>query len=105
MAIAKKTKEAKTIPQVEDHAIRILKASEMKDRADCYRFSMEINGITVYGCQYITYTDRDGKIGTFISFPQYYAKNQDKYYNHAWCALSENDKAAIESGIEEFVNA
>lgn len=96
MAIKKAQKQEKET----NNTIEVLKAREIKDRKDCYRFSMRVNGVTIYGCQYITYTDRDGNEKNFVSMPQYKGSD-DKCYNHCWVELSDKDVATIEQGIGE----
>ena len=102
MAIEKKNKDTKQVQEPKDHEIRVLKVRDMKDRKDCYRFSMIVNDVTIYGCQYITYTDRDGNEKCFISMPQYKG-NDDKYYNHCYVKLSDFDVGVIEKQIGEMV--
>lgn len=100
MAIEKKNKKQE---QETNNTIKVLKVKEIKDRKDCYRFNMEINGVTIYGCQYITYTDANGNEKCFISFPQYKSKNDDKYYNHVYVKLSDFDVGVIEKEIGEMI--
>ena len=105
MAINKKLSSAKEkTGEKVNHDIEVFKVMEMKDRDGCYRFNMRVNTVTIYGMQYITYTTRDGDTANFISFPQYYSKAQDKYYNHCWTELSDLDKRVIEQGIEALLN-
>lgn len=86
-----------------DNVIEVLKVKEIKGRKDCYRFTMRVNGVTIYGCQYITYTDRNGNEKNFVSFPQFKGSD-DKYYNHVWCELSDEDVTRIEAGIGGMLN-
>ena len=99
MAIKKtNNQESKT-----ENVIDILKVKDISNRKDCYRFTMKINGVTIYGCQYITFTDRDGNEKNFISFPQYKG-NDGKYYNHCWIELSDSDVQRIEALIGGMIN-
>lgn len=75
------------------YAIRVIKVREVKDRPGCYRFNAEVNGVTIYGMQYITYTNKNGKETSFVSFPSY--KGSDgKFYKHCYFP--------IENGSKEF---
>lgn len=95
MAINKKANKETKKPV--NHEIEIVRAKEFDD---CISFDMIVNGITVYGCRYRTYTDKkSGEERNFVAFPSYKAKN-DSYYNHAWFSISDDDLTAIEKGIE-----
>lgn len=71
------------------YAIRVLKVREINDRPDCYRFNAEVNGVTIYGMQYITYTNKNGKKASFVSFPSY--KGSDgKFYNNCYFPIEDD---------------
>lgn len=55
-------------------------------------FDMTVNGVTIYGCRFLT-----GSKGDFVAFPQ--RKGGDKYYNVAWVKLSDADVNTIEAQI------
>lgn len=57
-------------------------------------FDMEVNGVMIYNN-----TLREGKKGTFVSFPSRKGKD-DKYYAHAYVKLSEEDTKNIIEQIE-----
>lgn len=77
------------------YAIRVLNVREIKDRPGCYRFSAEVNGVKIYGMQYITYTNKNGKLTSFVSFPSY--KGSDgKFYNICYFPI-ENDSEEFKS--------
>lgn len=53
-----------------------------------------INGVTIYGMRVV-----EGKNGDFLSFPQNKDKN-GKYWNVAYCRLSEKDQNDILAEIQ-----
>lgn len=56
--------------------------------------TVKINGVTIYGCKAVTYTDKEGKSKDFLAFPE--RKGSDgKYYKHAYIALSPEDQQKI----------
>lgn len=86
------------------YAIRVLKVREITDRPDCYRFNAKVNGVTIYGMQYITYTDKNGKKTSFVSFPSY--KGSDgKFYNDCYFPIKNNSKElqTIENQISDLL--
>lgn len=88
--------------------IAVTKVKEIANRENCYRFNLSINGVDIYGCQYVTYTGKDGKESDFISFPQY--KGTDgNYYNVCYFPINapeyRKEYEFIEAEIEKAVNA
>lgn len=68
------------------------------DSKDRVRFSLTVNGVTVYGCNAV-----EGKNGDFISFPSY--KGTDgKYYNHAYIPLTDEEQEGILLDVEKELN-
>ena len=59
-------------------------------------FNMTFNKVKVYGCRVV-----EGKNGDFISFPQ--KKVNEKYYNHVWIALNDDDTKCIIAHVEKFL--
>lgn len=56
--------------------------------------TVKINGVTIYGCRAVTYTDKEGKSKDFLAFPE--RKGADgKYYKHAFIPLSQEDQQKI----------
>lgn len=68
------------------------------DSKDRVRFSLTVNGITVYGCNVV-----EGKNGDFISFPSYKGKD-GKYYNHAYIPLTDKEQERILIDVEKELN-
>lgn len=86
MAIQKKDEQKKEVRT--NWEIKVLKVTPRQNREGCYRFNAEINGITIYGMEYITYTAKGGDQRSFIAFPQYQAKD-GKYYNHVYFPVND----------------
>lgn len=53
-------------------------------------FDMIVNGVKIYGCRVI-----EGKKDDFIAFPSKKNEKDNKYYNHVWIELSEDDTEEI----------
>lgn len=81
------------------YEVKVTRAREVKDGS--VAFDMEVNGISIYGCWYNEYKTKEGKEGTMLTFPSY--KNDDKYYNHCWFAISKELKEEIIAQIEKLV--
>lgn len=62
-------------------------------------FDMVINGVTIYGCRVV-----EGKNSDFISFPSRLGKD-NKYYNHAYIKLTNEDTKNIISQVEKALEA
>lgn len=93
----------------ETKATKDAKAPEFKvdsfavSRAKCWEnggvtFDLEVNGIKVYGCRVV-----ESKNGDFISWPSRKGSD-DKYYNHVYIPLSEDDQKAILEAVEAAIN-
>ena len=105
MAINNKKEEQKQEVRT-DYEVKILKVKARENRKDCYRFDAEVNGVTIYGMEYITYTAKNGDERSFIAFPQYQSSD-GKYYNHVYFPVNDplNDKlfASIEKQIDSLL--
>ena len=73
---------------------KVVRANQVKDLVF---FDVKINGVTIYGCKVV-----EGKYGDFISFPSYKGKD-DKYYNHAYIKLSDEQTKEIISQVENML--
>lgn len=62
------------------------------------RFSLTVNGVTVFGCNVV-----ESKTGDFISFP-YYKGTNGKYYNHAYIPLTDKEEEDILLDVEKELN-
>lgn len=65
-----------------------------KNGKSWHNADVKINGVMIYGCRAVTYTDRDGKEKDFLAFPE--RKGSDgNYYKYAYAALSPADQQKI----------
>lgn len=67
-----------------------------KDNKVTMFFDMTVNGVSIYGCRFLT-----GSKGDFVAFPQ--TKGGDKYYNVAWVKLTDDDVKNIETQIKTML--
>lgn len=82
------------------YSVKVIRAKEVKDGTAV--FDMEVNGITIYGCWYREYTNKEGKDGVMISLPQY--KGTDgNYYNHCFFPISKELREEICTQVEQLV--
>ena len=101
MAINKKNEE-KTVRT--DYEVKILKVTPRKNREGCYRFNADVNGVQIYGMEYITYTAKGGDQRSFVAFPQYQGSD-GKYYNHVYFPVNDPMNTAIFDAIEKQIEA
>lgn len=69
---------------------------------DTVYFDININGIDIYGCRVV-----EGKNGDFIAFPSQKGKGKDgkeRYFNHCYAALSDEDSKKILDTVEKMLN-
>lgn len=96
MALKKNT-ETKTTPA------NVIEVTRAKEFDNVVLFDMKVNGVTIYGCTYKTLTRKDnGEEFVKIGFPQKKGKD-DKYYNHAFVKLSDDDIRTIEEQLNALV--
>ena len=95
MAVDLKGKKAEN--KIESHEIQVIRAKLLDN---VIMFDMVVNGVTIYGCSYKTLhrKDNDEEFAK-IGFPSRKGKD-DKYYNHVYVKLSDEDVETIEKGIE-----
>lgn len=82
-----------------NHDVVVTRAKET-DRG--IRFSMDVNGVSINGC-YWREGEKNGKDYCFVAFPSYKGSDE-KYYNHAYVKLSDEDLKTIESMITKIIN-
>lgn len=88
-----------TNKNVEAKKIEVKKAHQFeKDGKTTVFFDMTVNGVSIYGCRFVT-----GAKGDFIAFPSQKADNGN-YYNIAWCSISEAETKDIEAQIKRLLN-
>ena len=98
-------KEEKKMENNMKYAVMVSNVKEIPNREGCYRFQLEVNGVKIYGMQYIHYTTKAGKEGDLISFPSY--KGSDgEFYNNCWFPCGSDTEAfkEIEKQLEVIVN-
>ena len=75
------------------------KVTRAKEFKKVVYFDLLINeAVSIYGCKVI-----DGKNGDFVVFPNYKATN-DKYYNHAYVKLSDEETYKIIKQVEDLLD-
>lgn len=100
MAIKGKKKEETKEQALE---IKVARAKDFsKDDKTTIAFDMVVNGVTIYGCYYREGT-KNGKDYAMVAFPSRKDDKSDKYYNHAYVKLSDDDVENIASQIEDFI--
>jgi hypothetical protein len=101
----KEIKEEKKMENNMKYAVKVSNVKEIPNRAGCYRFQLEVNGVTIYGMRYIHFTSKYGKEGDLISFPSYKGSD-DKFYNNCWFPCGSDTEAfkEIEKQLEVIVN-
>ena len=101
MAIKGKKKE-----EAKDQAldIKVTRAKDFsEDGKTTIAFDMVVNGVTIYGCYYREGTKKDGSEYAMVAFPSRKDAKSEKYYNHAYVKLSDDDVENIASQIEDFI--
>lgn len=83
--------------------VQVKDPKEIEGKENCYRFTLIVNGVTIYGMKDIAYRDREtGEERSFIAFPGYQGRNE-KYYNNAWFPISRALQDVIEDQIEALL--
>lgn len=87
--------EIKTIKkETANNDIKVTRAHQFDDGA--IAVDLEVNGVSIYNA-----TLREGKNGTFVSFPSRKGKD-GKYYPHVYVKLSDDDVKSIVEQVEEL---
>ena len=82
-------------------SVQVSKVTSVRDKR--IRFNILVDGaVYIYGMVYIEY-EKDGKQGSFISFPQYQGTDKN-YYNVCWFPINEELQADLEKQIQELIN-
>lgn len=71
-------------------------------------FAMTVNGVNIYGCKHITYTNSKNEEGTMISFPSWKTNRQDEngkdiYMPYVTFRIDQDLKKKIEDQIEAIL--
>lgn len=102
MAIKGKKKKEEVKEQALE--IKVTRAKDFsKDGKTTIAFDMVVNGVTIYGCFYREGTKKDGSEYAMVAFPSRKDDKSDKYYNHVYVKLSDDDVENIASQIEDFI--
>ena len=90
----------------ESYSIKVLAVRPIKDRKGCYRFNAVVNGVTIYGMQYISFQNKTGEQKEFISFPSYKGSDS-KFYNVCYFPIQDGSDLfkEFEKQIEEVLNS
>lgn len=83
----------KEVNEIEVNA-KVTRANQVKDTV---YFDMEVNGVSIYGCRVV-----EGSKGDFVAFPSHKGKD-DKYYNHVYVKLSDDQTKDIIHQVEEML--
>lgn len=99
MAIKTGKKEEK---QSVNYVIDVKRVKDFsKDGKTRIAFDMEVNGITIYGCWYSTYT-KNGEEKGIVNFPS--EKSSDgKYYNKVYFFITKQYMEVIEKQIQAML--
>ena len=65
---------------------------------DVVFFTLMINGVFINNCKVVS-----GKNGDFIALPQYKGSD-DKWYNHVYLSLSDEDTKTILDMVQDSIN-
>lgn len=105
MAIKKPAANAakKEAPKFVPNEVKAIHPREIPNKPGSYFFSLWIDGITIHGCKYLEYTDKNGKEANFISLPQNKGKDE-KYYNIVYFPIDSDLLSRIESALEDALD-
>lgn len=101
MALSRGKKSEQEQEEIKDHDIKV---EHVRDTKYGVFFDLCINGVAIYGCSWIEGQKKDGTEYRFISFPSHKGKD-DKYYNHAYVKLSDNDIDSIEKTLQDSIDS
>lgn len=100
--MVKNSKSAEKQTDRIEYSCEVQDVKVIEGKADSYRFTLKVNGVTLYGMKDIAYTNKDGQPDSFIAFSGYKGNN-DKFYNNAWFPISRELKEEIERQIESLL--
>ena len=86
-------------PKFEYH-VEVLKVTSRKEKK--INFNARVNGVTIYGMQYIEYVNKEGQPASMIVPPSYKGSN-GQYYNNAWFPISRELQAEIEKQLDSLL--
>lgn len=96
MAVNRKKEQQK---ETMKYDVKVIRATECK--SGDIALDLEVNGVTIYGCFYVTRKVRDVDV-SFITFPS--RKGSDgKYYKYVYFPISDEQLPEIEKEIEALI--
>ena len=104
MAIKKNSKKEQETKEVRELEITVKRAKDFSDdEKTSIAVDLEVNGVTIYNCWYREGKKKDGSDYALIAFPSRKDEKTDKYYNHAYVKLSDDDIENIAKQIEQLI--
>lgn len=98
--MVKKTAQKSATPE---YIVEVQNPKAIPDKENCYRFTLIVNGVTLYGMKSLVYKDeRSGEDRSFIAFPGYKGRD-DKFYNNCWFPIDEKLQEEIEEQIAKLL--
>ena len=82
------------------YSVEVLKITSRKEKK--INFNARVNGVTIYGMQYIEYVNQEGQAGSMIVPPSYKGSN-GQYYNNARFPISRELQAEIEKQLDALL--
>lgn len=83
--------------------VQVKDPKPIADKPNCYRFTLIVNGVTIYGMKDIAYKDKDsGEDRSFVAFPGYKGNNE-QFYNNCWFPISRELQEKIEEQIANLL--
>lgn len=104
MAIKKNSKKEAETKEVKQLEITVKRAKDFSDdEKTSIACDLEVNGVMIYNCWYREGKKKDGSDYAMIAFPSRKDEKTDKYYNHAYVKLSDDDVENIAKQIEQLI--
>lgn len=100
MALSKNKKGAESAKVEREYDIKVTRAHELENAV---MFDMDVNGVTIYGCNYKTLLRKDGS-GEFIKIGFPSRKGSDgKWYSQAYFKITDEMAEEIEAQIDKLI--
>lgn len=102
MAINKNAKKETGTEELINYDVKVLKVTPRPKRENCYRLNLNVNGVIIYGMDYVTYTNKKGEEKVFMAFPQYQDANNN-YWNHVYFPVNDPKYKPVFEDIERQI--
>lgn len=103
MAIKKNTKKEQEV-KAQELEIKVTRAKDFSDdEKTSIAFDMLVNGVQIYNCFYREGKKKDGSDYSMVAFPSRKDEKTEKYYNHVYVKLSDEDIENIAGQIEQLI--